>query len=130
MGNKEIVLTHEDHIATLHLHNSKIQPLNIIDFRPPIWIRDSISQHNTIPSKPSSSFLISSKQPYQQPTRTSPRLLNKPQIPYHTNIRTVKMEASLQLTIDLPYDLDMSSYPYNNHTHRTLSMNARSPTLD
>ena len=56
-----------------------------------------------------------------KPTRCSERQRN--------NKRAAKLEATMQVSMDLPYDLQMSSDPYNNHTHRVIAINSRSPTL-
>ena len=61
--------------------------------------------------------------PFQIPVKRSKRLKT------HTNERAAKLEASLQVSIDIPYDLEMSSDPYNNHTHGVIELNSRSPTL-
>ena len=45
------------------------------------------------------------------------------------NARAAKLEASMQVSIDMPYALNMDSDPYNNHTHRVITMTSRSPTL-
>ena len=46
-----------------------------------------------------------------------------------TNRRAAKMEATMQLSLDIPFDLSMSSDPYRSHTHRIISITSRSPTL-
>ena len=61
--------------------------------------------------------------PYKPAQRKSKRLQS------HTNARAAKLEASLQVSIDIPYDLEMTSDPYNNHTYRVININSRSPTL-
>ena len=56
MGAKEIILTHEDNIASLHLVHSKVQPLNIIPFSIPPhvleWLNKGSSQSSKKSSKP------------------------------------------------------------------------------
>ena len=131
-GQKDIVLTDSDEIATLHLLDSKIQPINVMPFIPPKHIQDYLKQPNPFRSQPIKSKLQSSQTPHPQsntsPLRFSQRLRNQ-KIPAHVNARAAKLEASMQVSIDMPYDLNMDSDPYNNHTHRVITMTSRSPTL-
>lgn len=42
-----------------------------------------------------------------------------------SNYRAARMEADMQICIDLPYDLIMSNSPFDNVCHRNISLNSR-----
>ena len=102
-GTENIVLTGNENIAILNLPTTTKINSTIVPYKP-----------------------MSSKQQSKHKMKLRSNTTSNLNI---NNARAAKLEASLQVSLDLPYDLSMSSDPYNNHTHRVISLASRSPTL-
>jgi dUTPase len=76
-------------------------------------------QHQSISIKHKTNI---NQKPIQLPTMTE--ISRRPQ-----NARAAKIEADLHVAIDLPYNIDFTSDPYDSHCHRTIIIRGRSPTL-
>ena len=109
-GTSDVILTRDDHIANIQIHQSAT--LKLLTTKCPSF--PSLSR----PKR---------KQPYRRAkTPTINQVLMHQSNQLNSNVHK---HDHMQLSLDLPYDLELSSDPYDSHTHRIVRLDSRSPTL-
>ena len=121
--NKELILTMDDDIAMVSIEKHDNVPLNTKPFKPPTPVSQ---QSSTLQMK--TNLKSSSSQSMPSPLLNFDNILSPHHIP-NVNARAAKLEAMMQVSLDLPYDLELSTDPYDNHTHHIIAITSRSPTL-
>ena len=111
-GKQDVIVTRDDHIA-----NVKFEKSLKIDLK--------THQCPRIKSKSRTTQKSSRHQPNR---RVKNSIIH--QLKQQTSLfPALTKNSNMQISMDLPYDIDMSSDPFDSHTHRIIEISGRSPTL-